>query len=267
MNKKKLKLEGWKSKNIGNVGFFQCPYCGHCVEGIYIKENNMVKCYKCKKRFHKDKFKIVTLKKPVVICKVCGTEVSLTPGNVDISGGYSYLCPKCMNHVAIKFKNYVLQPQTVMTLKWNKDIVNRSLQLENNLFFATCKDKKDFLVLRIMQLMAKKERTFFLYIREKEQKAGLVFDIKKQKYIGFAVWTEGKNAILRQIFVVKDKRLKGYGTKLLKFWVENFAEKINDRFGLESPTGETLKILVKLGYGKNEGEHIKGIKCFFIGSG
>ncbi|MFQ6071332.1 MAG: GNAT family N-acetyltransferase [Methanosarcinales archaeon] len=115
--------------------------------------------------------------------------------------------------------------------------------------------------------MAKKEDTGFLYIREKEQKAGLVFDIKKQKHIGFIGWTEGENAILRQIFIVKDERLKGYGTKLLKFWVENFAIKINNKFGVESPNEKSQKLLVKLGYAKIEGEYIKGIKCFFVSGG
>ncbi|MFQ6071331.1 MAG: hypothetical protein ACE5KT_01330 [Methanosarcinales archaeon] len=89
MNEKSLKLEGWKSKNIEDVSFLQCPYCGYYVEGICIDKDNMVECYKCKKKFHKDELKMVTLKKTVVICKVCGTEVSITPENLDIIGGYS----------------------------------------------------------------------------------------------------------------------------------------------------------------------------------
>jgi len=103
-----------------------------------------------------------------------------------------------------------------------------------------------------MQLMAKKEDTGFLYIREKEQRAGLVFDVKKGNYVGFLVWTENKHAILRQIFIIKDERKKV--TSLLEFWIRNFADKINDKFGVESPNEKFQKIL-------------KGIKCFFVSSG
>jgi len=254
-------------KKMGDVGFLQCPYCGYCYEGIFIKKDNTVECYNCKRKFHKDKLKRVTLKKPIAICKVCGTEVSLTSENLDMIGGYSYICPKCSNLVAIKFKNYTLQPRTVMKLEWNKEIRNRAMRIKNNLFFSLCENKKDFLVLKIMQLMAKKEGTGFLYIREKGQKPGLVFDVKKGNYVGFVVWTENKHAILRQIFIMKDERKKGYATNLLEFWVRNFADKINDKFGVESPNETSQKILVKLGYAKVEGECIKGIKCFFVSSG
>ncbi len=233
-------------KKVGDVSFLQCPYCKYCFEGISINKDNTVKCYKCKRRFNKNKLKMVTLKKPVVICNICETEVSLTPENLGMIGGYSYICPKCMNHVAIKFKNYILQPQTVMKLEWNKNIKKRKKKIENNLFFGLCKDKKDFLVLKIMQLMAKEEDTGFLYIGEKEQKAGLVFDVEKEKYIGFLCWTENKHAILRQIFVMKDERKKGYGTKLLKFWVENFADKISNKFGVESPNEKSKKNSYKI---------------------
>jgi predicted acetyltransferase len=266
MNKKSLKLEGWKLKKMGDVGFLQCPYCGYCFEGIGVNKDGTVECYKCKERFPVDELKRVTLKRPVVICKICGAEVSLTQENLDMLGGYSYMCPRCMNHVAIKFKNYVIQPQTVMNLKWNRTIKNRATQIENDLSFATCEDKKDILILKIMQLMAKKEDTGFLYIRENEQKAGLVFDDKKEKYVGFISWTENKNPILRQIFIIKDERRKGYATKVLTFWVDNFSDKISDKFGIESPNEKSQNLLVRLRYAKIEGENIKGLKCFFVSS-
>lgn len=263
-NMEDLKLEGWEMKKIGKVEFLQCPYCGHCLEGILVNKDGTVECCKCKRKFHVSKLKKSISKKPIAICKVCGTEVSLTPENLDMIGEYSYICPKCGNIVAIKFKNYVIQPPTVMKLDWNKEILKRATQIKDSLFFSLCESKKDFLVLKIMQLMAKKENTGFLYIRKKEQKAGLVFDAKKRKYVGFIVWTENKHAILRQIFIVKDERRKGYATNLLEFWVRNFADKINDKFGVESPNEKFQKILVKLGYARIEGEYIKGVKCFFV---
>ena len=51
--------------------------------------------------------------------------------------------------------------------------------------------------------MAKKEDTGFLYIREKEQKAGLVFGPNKDKYIGLA-----KDKMYDAINYIEDVRSK-----------------------------------------------------------
>jgi len=64
-----LKLEGWKMKKVGDVGFLQCPYCGYCYEGIFINEDNTVKCYNCKRKFHKNKLKMITLKNQSLFVK------------------------------------------------------------------------------------------------------------------------------------------------------------------------------------------------------
>jgi len=264
MENETLKLEGWKHKYMKDIDFFQCPYCGFDSESIHPNEEGTRRCPKCNTRYHYKEMKLVTKKKPVVTCKICGQEVSLTPENIDFIGGFSYVCPSCGNHVAIEFKNHILQPSTVMSIGWNKKIIERSKKLNKELLFALCETEKDFLILKIMQLMAKKEQTGFFYVRKEEQRAGIVFDPEQGKYMGFIVGTEKEKAILRQIYITKEERFKGHGTKLLRFWVKNFADKINDKFGVESPNGPSQKILVKLGYAKIEGEYIKGVKCSFV---
>ena len=262
-NENNLKLEGWKAKKKNGVNFLRCPYCGHHFEGISVDRDGMVECYKCRRKFPENKLKQITLERLVAICKVCGTEVPLTPQNLNMIGCCT--CPICGNVVAVKFKNHVLRPKTVLKLDWNREIEKRAIKLDGRIFFAICENKKDFLVLKIMQFMARKEGHSFLYIREDEQKAGLIFDIQRKKYIGYIVWTENRYAIARQIFIVKDERSKGYGSMLMKFWVDNFANKVGDKFGVESPNKFGQKILVKLGYAQIEGGSLKGIKCFFVG--
>ncbi|NOR85257.1 GNAT family N-acetyltransferase, partial [archaeon] len=168
----------------------------------------------------------------------------------------------------IKFRNRILKPQTVINLNWNNDIKKRAILIEKNLFFSECTSKKDFLILKILQLMGKDEESF-LYIQPKTQKAGLLFDIQKNIYLGFIVWTDKslknkKYAILRQIFITNEERRKGYGTKLLKFWIKTFADKINERYCIESPNKLSQKMLISLGHAKIEGQYIKAGKCFFI---
>lgn len=259
-----VKFYGWDSKKIDDVTFLQCPYCECCFKGISTEKDGTVECYKCNKKFHKNKLKTVILKKPVAICKNCNAKVSLTSENLDLVGGYSYICPTCNNFVAIKFKNYTLQPQTVMNLNWNKKIRDNAARIDDEVFFSVCSIDKDFLVLRMMQLMAKEEETGFLYVKEKDQKAALVFN--ENKYLGFVGWTEHEKPILRQIFVEKNERLKGHGTKIFKFWVENIANKLNDTFGVETPNHISQKILLNLGYAENKEGRIVGKKCFFVSS-
>lgn len=261
MDEAPVKFEGWKSRRMGDVFHFKCPYCGGCFESY---GNNT--CPKCRKIIQRSELKEIFLKKTIVTCSACGAETPLTPERLDLVGGYSYLYRACQNNVAIRFKSNILKPQTVVDLKWNKDIKDRALPVANNLFFSACTSEKDYLILKILQRMAKDEESFF-YIRPETQKAGLMFNVEQNRYLGFVVWTEEKHAILRQIFIREDERKRGFGTKLLKFWVETFADKINEKFGVESPKELSRKMLVSLRYAKVEGQGIKWGKCFFVPSG
>ncbi|MEM5871973.1 MAG: GNAT family N-acetyltransferase [Candidatus Aenigmatarchaeota archaeon] len=264
-----LKLKGWKSKNVEKVDFIQCPHCDYPIVesniGIIITNDHTSQCPKCKRKFKSDELKVIGLKKEVAICSECGMKIPLTESYLDMISGFRYICPKCNNTVGIKFRSQVLQPDIVFKVSWNKNIKERAQKLNDKLFFAICKEKKDFIALMMMQAMAKHESdigSHFFYIREKIQKSGLIFD--ENKIIGYIIWTEDKYATLRQIYIVSDERNKGYGTLLTKFWVENIANKINDKFIVETPNEKFNNILIKLGYAKREGNCIKGIKCSFV---
>jgi len=264
-----LKLKGWKSKKLDKVDFIQCPYCGYLIVesniGIMINEEGTSECPKCKRKFKTDELKVISLKKEIVICAECGMEIPLTESYLDMISGFRYICFKCNNTVAIKFRNQKLQPEIAFKVSWNKDIKIRARELENNLFFSICEEKKDFITLMLMQAIAKHEpdigSTFF-YIQKDVQKAGLLFS--EEKFLGYIIWTEGKNAVLRQIYIINEERNKGYGTLLTKFWIEEIANRINDKFVVETPNNKFLNILIRLGYAKQEGKSVKGIKCSFL---
>jgi hypothetical protein len=76
------------------------------------------------------------------------------------------------------------------------------------------------------------------------------------------VWTEDKFAALRQIFVVEDERRQGHAEKMLTFWIENYADRLHERFGIESPNERALSLHLKLGHLRVEGDSYVGIKCF-----
>lgn len=263
MREEKLILEGWKSKGLGKEDYLQCPYCNYYSWSFSLKDEKNAHCYSCDKIFPESELKHITKKVTVAVCKVCEEGVALTKTNLDMIGQFNYLCFKCHNVVAVKFGSDTLQPATVFDLSWNEEIKNQAIKLEDNTCFSVCKSKKDFLILMIMQLMAKKEGTSFLYVRKKEHKSGIIFDTGANKYIGFLVWSEAQKATLRQIYVMEDIRKKGYGTKILKFWVENISDKINEKFVVESPNKISDKMLINLGYARIEGNDLMGVKCLF----
>lgn len=241
-----LKIKGGTSRKMGKIELFQCPYCDYHFEQYSSRADGTFECYNCKKTLSRDKLKIVSQTKPIVICSECKKEVSLTQGNLDLDNIF-YDCAWCGNTVAIRFNNQHLQPSTVLTLSWN-NLKKRAIEVNNRLSFVICKTKKDFLILRLMQSMVKSEQGCYHFnlFRKEAQKAGLIFN--SNAYLGYLIWTEKKEACLRQIYVVEAERKNGYCTTLLKFWVETFANRLNEVFMVESPNTKFERILVRLGY-------------------
>jgi hypothetical protein len=53
---------------------------------------------------------------------------------------------------------------------------------------------------------------------------------------------------------------------MVSYWVENFANKVADRFGIEEPNESALKLHAKLGHLRIEGSGAIGVKCHFVQS-
>lgn len=260
---KELGLVGWKSKKTSRIDFYRCPNCGHCQESIFYGPDEMTECFHCNKRFRARKFLLAKVQRPVVECGRCGASVSITESNSNIVG-IGYLCPACQSYVAVEYGRRMVHPLHVLELDWNPTIRRRGERVDDGLLFTRCRTKKDYLVVQLLQVMAKKENPRFMFVRERAQFAGLYFDAEKLKYLGFLVWTvTGKHAVLRQIFIVPHERRKGLAERLVVFWVERYADRVNDTFGIEGPNEKALKLHEKLGHVRIEGESVKGLKCFF----
>ena len=83
---KALKLTGWSDKRTAKLDFYRCPGCGQAQETICWGPNKKAQCYSCNRRFSKDEFTFVKVKRAVVTCRDCAAEVPLTSANFGIAG-------------------------------------------------------------------------------------------------------------------------------------------------------------------------------------
>lgn len=269
MNKECL-LEGWSKKYKTPVMFYKYPCCGHLVESIRYSGNNIVECYRCNARLHKNVFdETVSQMKTAYKCKNCGTEITMTPENRMLSSFDGYMCYKCNNIIAVLFKGYVIHPQTILKPSWNKYDPKSLTMINENIGFICVTTDKDMFVLRTLNTIARHDNRCFMSILDEDtRKSGIIIDTVRNKYIGYVLWSDNKyedgiKATIRQLFVIKDEQKKGYGTIVFKWWVENIADKIDNVFVVESPNKISIKILLNLGYAKESENGILGIKSLF----
>jgi len=266
----KFALGGWKLLKTGHINGFECPICSHWDEFLSY-EKRKPKCYRCNNSYTENRIKKNQRKKKIAICKKCESEVPITENSFSFPG---YKCYECNNYVAIKYRNYIIQPKTVFKLVWNKNVNKRRKIINKNLFLIKVKTDKDKIILDLMQSMVNSEsnHTYFFhhYTRGKNDKAILL--INKEKYLGYFIWNVSKinnekYAVARQIFLLPEERKKGIGPIFTKFWVKNYADKINKRFGAENPSEKRRRTLHKLGYIKKIKDEYKASKCFPVQTG
>jgi hypothetical protein len=224
---------------------FQCPSCNTLYESISVNENNEKLCCKCKKTFHKDLWKIVEKKIPVCTCNACGNEIILLTKDT-INNIHFCPYPNCNNFLAANYQNKILPLEAVLDLNWNKKLKDKSIKINNNLSFAICNNKKDLIVLQTLQFIAKNESSDFYFFKNNEQKAALIFNINLNKYIGYLIWTEDKNIIMQQSFIVRSERRKNYATKMKEFWIKNIANNTKGTIAFFKPNEISYRIIKKL---------------------
>jgi GNAT superfamily N-acetyltransferase len=181
--------------------------------------------------------------------------------------GVGYICPTCSHYSAVCYGRSNVDPLVALQPNWNPDLLRRGEQVEENLYLARCRTKKDFLQTRLLQILAKQEDDRLLFARDKEQCTGIYFNRATAKFIGYVIWTEHKDyAALRQLFILPDERRKKHGEKLVTFWVSRYADPIGPKFGVEAPNDKALHLHVKLGHVERIGDTLSGKKCFFLSS-
>jgi DNA-directed RNA polymerase subunit RPC12/RpoP len=260
-----VSVMGWKSRKLTKFSMYRCPDCGHCQEMICGGGDGKYRCFHCNKKFGEREFRESKRERTAVVCAKCGREVTLLPSTFGIAG-LGFICSGCHNYVAVLYGTHFVNPSAVLTAKWNPTVYRRAEPMASGLSFLVCKTMKDFLVLKVLQAIVKEEDSRFLFGRPNEHEAGLLLDFKRRKYLGFLVWTEGEYAVLRQIFIVEDERRRGLAQQMVEFWVENHADRLNERFGIEAPNEKALSLHLKLGHINAKGDSYVGAKCFRVQS-
>jgi hypothetical protein len=259
-----LRVEGWRSRRIAGVPFYRCPDCGDCQDMLFfVDPNGAVECLACHKANPRSAFATIKRKRVIAQCAHCGEEVPFIPSTAGILGP---LCPsvECSNYVAVAYGNTYLEPRLVLDPKWNGGLRHRSERVAGGLFLAPCRSKRDYLVLSVLQVLAKQDDSRFKFANPGEHRSAVCLDAMRRKYVGFLIWTEDKTAVLRQLFVVKGERRKGHASKMVTFWIERYANRLGDQFGIEGPNEAALKLHIKLGHVRIEGGEAAGIKCHFV---
>ncbi len=208
-------------------------------------------------------FAIVKKKRVIAQCARCGDEVPFVSSTAGIVGP---LCSnlECSNYVAVAYGNTYVEPKVVLDPSWNRGLRGRTKRVAAGVLLARCRSKRDYVVLSVLQVLAKQDDSRFKFADLREHRAALCLDAKHRKYLGFLVWTENKTAVLRQLFVIRSERRKGHASKMVTFWIERYAKKVGDQFGIEGPNEAALKLHVKLGHIRIQGSDAIGINCHFV---
>ena len=261
-----LRVEGSKSRHTAKFPFFCCPECGDSQDLLFPDPNGIVECPACHSCRPRSEYKIVRKKISVARCANCGKDVPFVLPSTTGTVGPQCLDFKCSNYLAVVYGNRFLDPKTVLDPAWNRGLTGRAQLISPGLHFARCRAKQDHVALTVLQVLAKQDDDRFKFGDPNEFRSALCFDSKRRRYIGFLIWTEDKTAVLRQLFVMKDERRKGHASRMVKFWVEHFANKLGDRFGIEEPNASAMKLHAKLGHLKLRGSTAIGLKCSFVRS-
>jgi GNAT superfamily N-acetyltransferase len=258
-----LRVEGWKSRRLGSVTFYKCALCGDCYDLLTPDQRGLAHCFACNKSSPETTFARIKRKTVIARCAHCDAEVSFVPSTMGLIGP---MCSDfaCSNYLAVAFGKAFLEPRTVLDPNWNRGIRGRAQRVSAGLLFARGRSKKDQTVLQMLQVLAKQDDERFKFGDPNEFQSALCFDARRRKYLGFLIWTESNTAVLHQLFVVRDERRKGIASKMVTFWIENYAKRLGERFGIEGPNEAALKLHVKLGHIKIRGSDAIGVKCHFV---
>jgi hypothetical protein len=173
--------------------------------------------------------------------------VELVPKN---SGWLGYICSNCQNYVAFLFRRRHIQPSTVLDPKWLKIRRSDLLLISEDILALDCQTEQQFFALNAVQVIAEEEESSFRSAHFGENQALLLLKPDPSDYIGYLVWSINSHAVLNQIYVVPRERRNGRATAAVRYWVERYADGVNDIFHVESPNEKTRGVLLKLGYGK-----------------
>lgn len=191
-------------------------------------------------------------------CPVCENEVENSEDNFiynSITGDENIVVCFANDHKAFFVRDII--NQTLKTKEYCKISESLALHVINS------NEKEHLWLAAQFSLIAKNEDSSFrsLYFKEKNPKMYVITE--KGIPAGYVYWNDfsDEERCLRQLFIRDKFRRKGLGSLLLEKTVE--IESKNKKFVVESPNSKSLGILLKLGYVKEEGDNLVGIRCTF----
>jgi len=215
----------------------ECPYCKYPNLYLWIDENGK-HCFGCGKVIKDPNRKKLEFKG--IICDRCGRVVAVAPWNMLLSPHFEVLyCPNCEDNgmyyvIAIKYRR-----------KWRRP--NEFLFYEGREGLVKVSSLRDRITLFVLWRLAKKEASEFrsidTVIDNKLFHAKILW--KQGEAIGYYTYTTEKNRLptLREIFVRKEYRRRGYATQM----VQDFLDTFKGPVGIESPNKHSLELLQKIG--------------------
>ena len=249
MQNSRITLGGWRVIKATVFRFWQCPHCGQGRDSMYGAIGEPVRCYGCHGLFSEDLWIDAKRLGRAAVCGGCDAEVPIHRQTLRIDTGLHHVCSSCGNVVAVVCGNDLVQPQDVLRPEWLPTLLRRAAKV-GELTFGECRSMREFAAARLLNLMARDDDDRFIYGTDHEHRVGLLLD--DSGYIGYIMWTDRTAPVLRQIFVVPQRRRRGIGALLTEYWAQRFVFPRHEFFGIEGPNEKSIGLLIKLGYLRRE---------------
>ncbi len=167
-----LNLLGAKSIRRGHAVFLQCPSCRAVVESLTVEQDGRVRCHFCGRLFEQTNFRSVKLRRFIAVCRSCG-EGRSTDAGIRRLDRYRLSLFKMRKLVALHYGKRRVQPSQALSWRWTRRLQKRSTSVHGALRLVVCRTAKDFLALRVLQVLAKNEEPSFRFGDHTEFRAAL----------------------------------------------------------------------------------------------
>lgn len=190
----------------------------------------------------------------------CGEDPYPTPearGN-----GGVYQCMGCHKFTAVDLDGKIILVKDLLDVKKYGERIHEWIPIDNDLRMVNVETPFEEKIVHAIASNREVGTGFGGFCRP--FKAVLLAN--ENEFVGCIVWHKGTHARLNLIFIRKEYRRKGHGIKFVKAWVEQIADKINEKYEIESPNKASAGLLFKLGHLKMEDEEIIEVKCIIVPS-
>ena len=246
-------------KKYVRTTFLKCPMCGKQYASLiaspiqggayeWICNHCQFKTEKFED-FRKVKKRVVALK-----CLNCDNFIEDTSENWNLFNIFrEVVCPECLLTIAINGEHL-----TELEKITQKDL-NTSEGVNDNLYLFPVKTQRQKILLRILNIAAKKEDETFKNlprpISENSDSHQYVL-LSAEKLIGYLAFIPNweDSPLLNQIYIVPEERRKGYARKLVQYFIEKNCNPSSETlFSVESPNEASHMLLFnKMGLDKEK---------------